>query len=114
MTDQHKLRYKRVLREYEKVRCIEPDRYWQAMLLLVTATVALWEKVQPYLEMKNGDAWLDRVQEIEYLSSSEALLLSLARNLYNQGTLVDIADLADTLDEDNWPLVLESLKLYRG
>lgn len=114
MTDQHKLRYKRALREYEKIRGIEADRYWQAMLLLVTATEALWEKAQPYLEIKQGNAWLEQMQQQEYLSGSEAGLLTLARNLYNQGALVDIAGLADTFDEENWSAVLEAIKAYRS
>lgn len=114
MKDTHKLRYKRALREYEKIRGIEPDKYWRCLLLLCTVTDSLWEKVSPHLEMRQGNAWLDQVQAQEYLSGGEAGLLSLARNLYNQAVPVDIASLADTLDEDNWLLVLEALAVYRG
>lgn len=50
----------------------------------------------------------------KYLSGSEARLLSLARNLFNQGASVDIADIADTLDGQCWRSVLEALAVYRG
>lgn len=114
MTNDHKQRYKHVLQQYRFARRIEADKYWRCMVLLCTVTPSLWEKVEPHLDMKRGDAFLDQVQQQEYLSSSEAGLLSLARNLYNQAVTVDIAELANTLDEDNWQLVLEALKIYRG
>lgn len=63
MNDTHKLRYKCALREYEKIRCIEADRHWQAMLLLVTASDALWVKAQPNLEIRQGCAWLEQMQK---------------------------------------------------
>lgn len=114
MKDTHKLRYKRALREYEASRGVEPDKYWLCLLLLCTVTDSLWEKVAPHLDMKRGDAWLDPVAKQEYLSGGEAGLLSLARNLYNQAVPVDIADLANMLDDEHWALVLEALRVYRG
>lgn len=114
MTNDHKQRYQHALQQYRFARRIEADKYWRCMLLLTTVTAGLWEKVEPHLDMKRGDAWLDRVQQQEYLSGSEAGLLALARNLYNQAETVDIAELANTLDEDNWQLVLEALRIYRG
>jgi len=109
--DAHKLRYKRSLREYEKTRNIPADRYWRCMLLLCTASPSLWDKVEAHLDMKRGEAWLGRVQG---LSGGEGRLLSLAWHLYNQGTAVNIADLADSLDDTLWAVVLEALTVYRG
>lgn len=114
MKDAHKQRYRHALQQYRFARGIDADKYWQCMLLICTVSESLWEKVAPQLDMKCGDAWLDRVEKQEYLSGSEARLLTLARNLYNQAVPVDVAGLADTLDEDNWPLVLEALAIYRG
>lgn len=99
---------------YRMQRGVEPDRNWQAMLILVTANKSLWEKVEPHLDYRHGNAWLNKVQEQEYLSGGEVALLSLSRNLYNGDTLVDLAGLADTLDDDLWPTVLKALAVYRG
>jgi len=99
---------------YRMQRGVEPDRNWKAMLILVTASKSLWEKVEPHLDYRHGNAWLNKVQKQEYLSGGEAALLSLSRNLYNGDTLVDLAGLADTLDDDLWPAVLEALAVYRG
>jgi hypothetical protein len=37
MKETHKVCYKRALREYQKTQGLEPDKYWQYMLLLCTA-----------------------------------------------------------------------------
>jgi hypothetical protein len=84
------------------------------MLLIVTAAPTLWEKVQPYIDFAAGSAYLDQLRQEAYLSGGEMLLLDLARNLFNRGAEVDIAGLADTLDDRLWPVVLEALAVYRG
>lgn len=107
-------RYKAALREYSQARRgTEPDRYWKAMLLVVTATDSLWQKVRPYVEFAKGNAFLDQVRQDIDLSGGEALLLGLAQNLYNGGAQVDVAGLADSLDGELWPVVLEALAEYR-
>ncbi len=35
-------RYRGALREYSEARDMEPDRYWRAMLLVVTAAAQRW------------------------------------------------------------------------
>ena len=109
-------RYKAALREYSEARRgIEPDRQWQAMLLIVTAADSLWEKARPYIDFAAGSAYLDQLRQEAYLSGGEMLLLDLARNLFNGGGVeVDLAGLADTLDAQLWPVVLEALAVYRG
>lgn len=108
-------RYKAALREYSEARRgIEPDRQWQAMLLIVTAADSLWEKARPYIDFAAGSAYLDQLRQEVDLTGGEALLIDLARNLFNRGAEVDLAGLADTLDGTLWPVVLEALALYRG
>lgn len=108
-------RYKATLREYSEARRgTEPDRYWKAMLLIVTAADSLWRKARPYMDFADGCAYLDQMRQEVYLSGGELLLLDLARNLFNGGAQVDLAGLADTLDGELWPVVLEALALYRG
>jgi hypothetical protein len=84
------------------------------MLLIVTAAPTLWEKVQPYIDFAAGSAYLDQLRQEVDLTGGEALLIDLARNLFNRGAEVDLAGLADTLDGTLWPVVLEALALYRG
>src|SRR5690606_29888159 len=109
-------RYRGALREYSEARRgTEPDRHWKAMLLIVTAADSLCAKVRPYIEFERGNAFLDRARQEAYLSGGELLLLDLARNLFNGGGVeVDLAGLADTLDAQIWPVVLEALAVYRG
>ncbi len=108
-------RYRGALREYSEARGMEPDRYWRAMLLVVTAADSLWEKARPYIDFPAGSAYLDQLRQEAYLSGGEMLLLDLARNLFNGGGVeVDLAGLADTLDAQLWPVVLEALAVYRG
>lgn len=108
-------RYKAALREYSEARRgTEPDREWKAMLLIVTAVGSLWRKVRPYIEFERGNAFLDRARQEVDLTGGEALLIDLARNLFDGGAQVDLARLADTLDGTLWPVVLEALTLYRG
>src|SRR5690606_248133 len=107
-------RYRGALREYSEARGMEPDRYWRAMLLVVTAADSLWEKARPYIDFAAGSAYLDQLRQEVDLTGGEALLIDLARNLFNRGAEVDLAGLADTLDGTLWPVVLEALALYRG
>lgn len=108
-------RYRGALREYSEARGMEPDRYWRAMLLVVTAADSLWEKARPYIDFPAGSVYLDQLRQEAYLSGGEMLLLDLARNLFNGGGVeVDLAGLADTLDVQLWPVVLEALAVYRG
>ena len=84
------------------------------MLLFATASDSLWEIARPYIDVAAGSAYLDQLRQEAYLSGGEMLLLDLARNLFNRGAEVDIAGLADTLDDRLWPVVLEALAVYRG
>lgn len=114
MNDAQILRYSHTLKQYQLVRGRDADRYWQSMLLLCTTTFSLWQKVEPVLDIQRGHARFEQLREKECLSSSEVALLSLARNLYNQSVPVNMAALMDILDDDNWPVVLEALAIYRG
>lgn len=108
-------RYKAALREYRKARRdAEPDRYWKAMLCVVTAVDSLWTKARPYIEFEKGNAYLDHMRRDVDLTGGEALLADLASNLFNRHANVDLAGLADTLDETLWPVVPEALSIYRG
>ena len=100
-------RYKAALREYSEARRgTEPDKQWQAMLLIVTAIDSLWAKVRPYMDFADGCAYLDQARQEVDLTGGEALLIDLAHNLLNGGAQVDLARLADTLDGTLWPVVL--------
>src|SRR5690606_1731808 len=107
-------RYRGALREDSEARGMAPARYWRAMRLGVTAADSLWEKSRPYIDFAAGSAYLDQLRQEAYVSGGEMLLLDLARNLFNRGAEVDIAGLADTLDDRLWPVVLEALAVYRG
>ncbi|HOB44062.1 MAG TPA: hypothetical protein PKH75_12920 [Bacillota bacterium] len=67
--------YRGALREYSEARGMEPDRYWRAMLLVVTAADSLWEKARPYIDFAAGSAYLDQLRQEAYLSGGEMLLL---------------------------------------
>ena len=100
MRPEHNQRYTAALEAYRFQRRGEkPDAYWSALLLIATATGGLWEKVQPYLEIAKGNAWLGQL---------------FAEVDISGGVEVDLAGQADTLDAQLWPVVLEALAVYRG
>jgi len=114
VNDAHKQRYQHALQEYRFARGMACDRQWEAMLLLLTALPAFWAKLRPYIDLKHGSAYLEQaVKEVD-LTGGERRILALAHNLFNSGAMVDMADIADTLDDDNWTAVLEALAVYRG
>lgn len=114
MRPDHVQRYKAAVESYRFQRRERPDAYWQALLLIATATGDLWAKVQPYLEISRGNAWLDRLRAEVDLSGGERPLMALAHNLYGNEGAVDVADLIDTLDNDLWRVAMEAVKIRRG
>ncbi len=112
MTDKHATRYELALIEYRQARGIEPDRHWRALLYLTTALPELWERVRRRLDMRHGEADLAAVNA-QGLSSGEQALLELARALYAGGGAVDVAHMADVLDDRLWEAVLTTLREYR-
>lgn len=83
------------------------------MLILVTAIPELWAKVKPHLDYANDEAKLDQIS-ISGLPDSEAVLLELARHLFNlQVRSIDLSDVLDLLDDDNLAAVMAALEVYR-
>lgn len=115
MTPDHKQRYTAALEAYRfQCRGMKPDSYWSALLLIATATGDLWEKVQPYLEIKHGNAWIGRLREEVDLSGGERRLMELAHNLFSGEGAVDVSDLINTLDNDLWQVAVEAVRVRRG
>lgn len=110
----HVQRYKQAVEAYRLQRKTKPDCYWNPLLLIATATRSLWEKVQPYLEMDKGNAWLDQLRQDVDLTGGERQLIDLAHSLYNGDCKVNIGDLIDTLDDNLWSVALEAMRLRRG
>jgi len=114
MNDAHKQRYQHALQEYRFARGMACDRQWKAMLILLTVMPDLWAKLRVHIDLKHGSAYLEQaVKEVD-LTGGERRFLSLAHNLFNSGVTVDMADISDTLDDDNWAAVIEALEVYRG
>lgn len=108
----HYARYEDAVDAYQRARGAYPDRYWRALLRLLTAREDLWRRVAPYVDLKHGEA---RLHKLRGLSHGEQLLVAVARNLWGgYGQAIDLADLADTLDAELFELVLETLREYRS
>lgn len=103
-------RYRTALRAWEAARHRPADRQERSLLYLVTADAGLWAWTRPRL-----DAAEERVslQGDKGLNATQHLLLSVARNLYGEGSPVDLAAMADALDERQFTLVLAALRAYR-
>lgn len=115
MRPDHEQRYTAALEAYRfQRRGVKPDRYWSALLLIATATGGLWEKVQPYLEIAKGNAWIGRLREEVDLSGGERRLIELAHNLFSCEGAVDVSDLINTLDDDMWQVAVAAVKVRRG
>jgi len=91
-----------------------PDRRWRALLRLTTADPVLWAWVQPRLSYATGVARLDgRDARGAALGPAQRLLLGVARNLSQGQGAVDLAAVADELDETQFGAVLAALDAYR-
>ncbi len=103
-------RYRTALLAWEAALHRPITRQERSLLLLVTADAGLWAWAQPRLDAAgervdlHGEAGLNAPQR---------LLLSVARNLYGEERLVDLAEVAATLDEQQFALVLVALRTYR-
>lgn len=104
-------RYRMALRAWEAARHRPATRQEWTLLYLVTADAGLWSWTQPRL-----DAAEERVDlhGEEGLNAPQRALLSVARNFYGEGSMVDLAALAETLDERQFALVLMALRAYRA
>src|SRR5690348_4240328 len=100
-------RYRTALRAWEAARHRPATRQEAALLALVTADAGLWAWTQPRLDA--GEEHIDLRGEAG-LNAPQRLLLSVARNLYGEGSLVDLAALADRLDERQFAAVLAALR----
>lgn len=112
---EHTQRFTASLERYRFARRgTKPDRYWQAMLWVVTATADLWAKIEPFIEMERGNAWLTRALNEVDLSSGERYLVELAANLYGDEIKVDLSGLINYLDDDMWSVALEAMRIRLG
>ncbi len=99
---------------YEVASGGPPDRRWRALLRLTTADPVLWAWVQPRLSYATGVARLDgRDARGAALGPPQRLLLGVARSLYQGQGAVDLAAVADELDETQFGAVLAALDAYR-
>lgn len=96
---------------YRAARLFDPDRRWKTLLYLTTLTPLLWEAVRPHLDFEADFADLDAVRG---LTRSEALVLRVAANLYAGEGAVNLAQLADELEDEVWDIVQAALALYRA
>jgi len=104
-------RYRTAWRAWEAAlhRPLTPQE--RSLLVLVTADAGLWAWVQPRLDA--AEERVDLHGEAG-LNAPQRLLLSVARTLYGEERLVDLAAVAATLDEPQFALVLGALRTYRG
>jgi len=106
----HVLAFDAALREYEAARLFTPDRRWRALLYLCTVTPLVWDAVRPHLDFEADHADLEAVTG---LTRGEALLLRAAGNLFREEGSVDLAELADGLDDEVWDVLVAALHEYR-
>jgi hypothetical protein len=52
--------------------------------------------------------------DAEYRSHGEQLLVDLAHNLWNRGATPSVLDLVATLDDDNFALAIQAIKIRRS
>jgi len=104
-------RYRTAWRAWEAAlhRPLTPQE--RGLLVLVTADAGLWAWAQPRLDV--AEERVDLHGEAG-LNTPQLLLLSVARNLYGEERLVDLAAVATTLDEQQFALMLDALRTYRG
>lgn len=107
---QHLLTFTEATEAYRAARLFDPDRRWNALLYLVTLTPYLWEAVQPHLDFEADFADLAAVTGI---TRGETLVLELAAHLYAGEGGVNVAELADGLDDEVWSVALAALNVYR-
>jgi len=104
-------RYRTAWRAWEAAlhRPLTPQEH--SLLVLVTADAGLWAWAQPRLDA--AEERVDLHGEAG-LNAPQRLLLSVARNLYGEERLVDLAAVTATLNEPQFALVLDALRTYRG
>src|SRR5579875_2944374 len=105
-------RYAAALRTWEATQGRQADRHERAMLRLVTADAGLWSWIKPRMDAAKGRVDLDDGADAQ-LNRGQRLLLAAARGLYGQNSPVNLAALADDLDDQRFTTVLTTLRAYR-
>ena len=106
----HLLTFREAQDAYRAARLFDPDRRWSALLYLATLTPLVWAAVRPHLDFEADFADLESVAG---LARGEQLVLEVAANLFSGEGAVDLAQLADGLDDEVWDIVLAALNNYR-
>lgn len=92
------------------------DSHRDAALHLLTSPL-LEHKTEGYISEVGQIDWDAMFDESYAWSSGERLVLCLAAKLFGPGIVREplaITDLIDTLDDGNWELALEALRIRRG
>lgn len=109
----HVERYRQAVAEYERARRVPPDRYWRALLRLLTALPGLWLRIRPHVDMPRGAVTAPRGLR-RTLSTGEHVLLDVALCLYRGRGSVDLGAVADHLDPVLFEVVLATLRDFRS
>lgn len=103
-------RYHTARRAWEAAWHRPLDRHERSLLYLITADAGLWAWARPRLDAAEERVDLHGGAE---LNPAQRLLLDVARTLYGEDSLVNLAVLADDLDERQFATVLAALRAYR-
>ncbi len=106
----HKRRFFVAIQRIDKVDAGKLDPEYGAALYILTADDATWELAQKYIR-RDGIGIQEMLDE-HYFSSSEAVLIQLAGNLFNGQVHVDPLELM-RLDETNFQIALSAIMLRR-
>lgn len=105
-------------RRFEKIRSKMAKRYqndkeYLSVAYVMAGNAELEKKISPYFDTQEGYLDASALFEEQDLTHGLSVLVSLAVNLFNYGLEVSPINLVNKLDEDNFFLAVNAIKLRR-
>ena len=108
---EHKQRFVTEIQRIRKVDDGRCDAEYAAALYILTENPTTWSKARGYVS-EHGISFQEMIEEMDW-SGGYSNLIKLAGNLFNSTTKVDMAAAAELLDEENFRLAMDALRIRR-
>lgn len=89
------------------------NKEYLSVVYIMSGNLELHMKIRKHFDPKKGVFFSDRMFELEDLSSGAYVLAKLAVNLFNNNEVANPLDMISSLDDRNFMLALNAMKVRR-
>lgn len=111
VSQDHQQRFVKAIEQIGKVDGGKIDPEYGSALYILCADAATWNKAEEYVS-PDGIEFDEMLSEMDF-SGGYSVLIHLAGNLFNNHLQVEAVDIPTRLDENNFQIALQAIRLRR-